>query len=95
MFIIFLKFSENKSQAPEFMQEHNSWLKQGFDDGIFVLAGSLQPKLGGCILAHNTTSDELMTRVNNDPFVVKNIVSTEILEVDPAKAVDQMQFLMN
>lgn len=45
MFIVILKFSDNKRQAGEFMEGHNGWIKRGFDDGVFLLAGSLQPGL--------------------------------------------------
>ena len=93
MFIVLLKFSQNKSQAGEFMDSHNAWLKQGFDDEIFILAGSLQPNQGGGIMAHNTTMEELQNRVNNDPFVANNVVQAEILEITPAKADDRLQFL--
>ena len=93
MFIVLLKFSQNKSQAGEFMDGHNAWLKQGFDDEIFILAGSLQPNQGGGIMAHNTTMEELQNRVNNDPFVANNVVQAEILEITPAKADDRLQFL--
>ena len=95
MFIVLLRFSENKSQAGEFMDGHNAWLKQGFDDEIFLLAGSLQPNQGGGILAHNTTLEELQDRVNNDPFVANDVVRAEILEITPAKADDRLQFLCN
>ena len=95
MFIVLLRFSENKSQAGEFMDGHNAWLKQGFDDEIFLLAGSLQPNQGGGIMAHNTTLEELQDRVNNDPFVANDVVRTEILEITPAKADDRLQFLCN
>ncbi len=27
------------------MLGHNGWIKRGFDDGVFLLAGSLQPGL--------------------------------------------------
>lgn len=37
------------------MDGHNQWIKHGFDDGIFLLAGGLQPGLGGGIVARNTT----------------------------------------
>jgi len=46
MFIVLLKFSDNKGQAGEFMEGHNEWIKRGFDDGVFLLVGSLQPGLG-------------------------------------------------
>lgn len=89
-----LKFSDNKSQAGELMDGHNLWVKSGFDDGVFLVAGSLQPNLGGSIIAHNTSLEELQGRINNDPFVVENVVSSEILEITPAKADERLSFLL-
>lgn len=93
MFIVLLRFSDNKGQAGEFMDGHNAWLKRGFDDGVFLLAGSLQPGLGGGIVAHNTSLPELQDRVDADPFVARNVVSAEILEISPAKTDERLQFL--
>lgn len=93
MFIVLLKFSDNKSQAGQFMDGHNEWLKRGFDDGVFLMAGSLQPALGGSVMAYNTSLQELQDRVNSDPFVAENVVSAEILEISPAKADERLQFL--
>jgi len=95
MFIILLKLSENKSKASEFMDGHNEWIKQGFEDGVFLLAGSLQPNLGGSVIAHNTSLSELQERVNKDPFVAENIVNTDILEIDPKKVDDRLSFLVS
>lgn len=93
MFIVLLKFSDNREQAGQYMDGHNEWLKRGFDDGVFILAGSLQPSLGGGIVVHNTTQEDLMSRVNEDPFVRENVVTAEILEISPAKADERLQFL--
>lgn len=95
MHIVLLKFSINKSQAGQFMEGHKAWLKLGFDDGVFLLAGTLEPGLGGGILAHNTSSADLQRRVNDDPFVAENVVKAEILELDPGKADERLQFLVN
>jgi len=95
MFTVLLKFSDNKSQASQFMDGHNEWLKSGFDDGVFVLAGSLQPSLGGGILAHNTSLSDLQSRVNDDPFVARNVVAAEILEITPAKTDERLAFLQS
>ena len=94
MFIIFLKFTGKKPNAGQFMESHNQWLKQGFDNGTFILAGSLQPNRGGAILAHNLSMNEIEAKVQADPFVVENIVDAEIFEVSPSKAIDQMKFLL-
>lgn len=94
MFIVLLKFSDSKSQAPEFMQGHKDWIKRGFDDGIFLMVGSLQPNSGGGILAHNTSLQDLQSRVNKDPFVVENIVTADILEISPNQADERLNFLL-
>lgn len=93
MFIVLLKFSDNKGQAGQFMDGHNEWLKRGFDDGVFLMAGSLQPSLGGSVMAYNTSLQDLQERVNSDPFVTEDVVSAEILEITPAKADERLQFL--
>ena len=49
MFVVLLKFSDNKSQASDLMEGHKERIKRGFDDGVFLLAGSLQPQLGNDI----------------------------------------------
>ncbi len=94
MFIILLRFSENKSKAGEFMEGHNEWIQRGFEDGIFLLVGSLQPSLGGSVIAYNTVLSELQDRVNNDPFVAENIVSAEILEIDAKRSDERLSFLV-
>ncbi|WP_421784044.1 YciI family protein [Kiloniella litopenaei] len=94
MFIVLLKFSAEKAKAGQFMDGHKAWIKQGFDDDVFLMVGSLKPGAGGVILAHNSSLKELDKRVKDDPFVVENIVSAEILEIDPAKADDRLSFLL-
>ena len=95
MFIVLLEFSSNKGRASQFMEGHKEWIKRGFDDGVFLLAGSLQPGLGGGIVAHNTSLPDLKSRVNNDPFVAENVVSAEILEIAPARADERLKFLLD
>jgi uncharacterized protein YciI len=95
MFIVLLKFSDNKDQAGQFMDGHNEWIKRGFDDSVFLMVGSLQPNLGGGIVAHNTTLSDLQSRVNNDPFVMENVVSAEIIEITPAKTDERLKFLLD
>ena len=94
MFIVLLKFSENKSKAEELMEGHKEWIGKGFADGVFLLVGSLQPNLGGSVVAHNTSLDELQNRVNEDPFVAENVVTAEILEITPSKADERLNFLV-
>lgn len=94
MFIVVLRFSENKSQAGAFMDGHNQWIRKGFEDGIFLMVGSLQPGLGGSVIAHDVSKQVLEDRVSEDPFVAENIVTAEILEIEPKKADERLSFLL-
>ncbi len=93
MYIITLKFSENKNLASEYMASHRDWIEEGFKEYNFLLVGSIKPSLGGVIIAHNTAKDTLETFVQKDPFVIQNVVTAEILEVSPARTADSLAFL--
>ena len=95
MFIIFLRFSDNKSKAGELMASQNEWIKRGFSENVFLLVGSIETNLGGSVIAHNTSLEELQQRVNNDPFVVENVVKAEIVEISPKMADERLNFLIS
>lgn len=95
MFIVLLRFSDNKDQASQHMDGHNAWLKRGFDDGVFLLAGKIEPGTGGAVVAQESSLSVLQARVNEDPFVVERVVLAEIIEVSPSRADDRLKFLVS
>ncbi|WP_431682784.1 YciI family protein [Kitasatospora sp. KL5] len=94
MFIVLLRFSANKAAAGQYMDGHQQWIKQGLDDGVFLLVGSIQPGLGGAVLAHGASKEALQERVNADPFVAHDVVGAEIIEIAPGMADDRLKFLL-
>jgi len=95
VYIVFLKFAENKASAPQFMEAHKNWIKQGLDENVFLLVGSIEPNAGGAILAHNSTEEEIHERINTDPFVKEGVVTAEITGVTPSKVAKNLEFLIN
>jgi len=93
MFIVFLKMTAAKDRAGAFVEGHRNWLKKGFADGVFLVAGSLEGGIGGCLLAHNEDRDTLARRVDEDPFVAEGIVTVEIIEYTPTMTSDRLAFL--
>jgi len=94
MFVVLLKFSGDRGRAGQFMEDHKAWIRRGFEDGVFLLVGSLQPALGGGIVAHNTSRAELQARIDDDPFVAEKLVNVEILEIAPSQADERLRFLL-
>jgi hypothetical protein len=63
------------------MKCHKEWIKYVFDDGVLLLADSLQTDPGDRIIAHTTLLADLQCRVNDDPFVAEHAVCVEIPEI--------------
>jgi uncharacterized protein YciI len=95
MFVVLLRFSTHKTQAPEHRAAHREWIRKGVDEGIFLLVGSIRAGQGGAILAAGLSSEALQARVNEDPFVVHDIVKAEIVDIDPNITSPELAFLAN
>jgi uncharacterized protein YciI len=93
MFVITLRFAQNRDQAAGHMAAHKAWIRQGMEEGVFLLVGSLQPNAGGAIVAHNTSLSALRDRVALDPFVVEGVVTAEVLEITPSMTDARLAFL--
>ncbi|SIT39292.1 conserved hypothetical protein [Paraburkholderia ribeironis] len=95
MYVVLLRFSANKTRAPEHMAAHREWIGKGIDEGVFLLVGSIRSGQGGAILVAGPTFEELQARVNNDPFVVHDIVKAEIVDIEPNISSPELAFLSN
>jgi uncharacterized protein YciI len=94
VFIVFLRFSANKHRAGELMAGHNQWIASGLADGVFLLVGSLQPRVGGALIAHDATRKALEERLQTDPFVAHDVVTVELFEISPAMSDPRLAFLV-
>ncbi|CAO3411553.1 YciI family protein [Azospirillum largimobile] len=93
MFVVTLRFSANRAEAARHMDGHNAWIRRGFEDGLFLLAGSLPGGAGGAVLAHGLSRDDLDARLREDPFVAEQVVEADILEIAPGRVDDRLAFL--
>ena len=95
MFVVLLRFSRNKTNAAQFMPGHKAWIQRGFEDGVFLLTGNLEPGTGGGILANDHSLADLQARVNDDPFVAEDVVRAEIIEITPGRTDERLTFLLS
>lgn len=93
MFVVLLRFGENKARAPDLMAGHNEWIKRGVDDKSFILVGSIKHGIGGAIFVNGLSLEEVKLRVSEDPFVAAKVVNAEILEIAPSVLDTRLEFL--
>lgn len=93
MFLVLLRFSDNKAAAANHMTGHKEWVQRGIDEGVFVLVGSIRPGMGGAVIATGIERDRIEQRVATDPFVLHNVVAAEIVEIEPNATDPRLAFL--
>lgn len=93
MYMVLLKFSDARSRARMLMSDHNAWISEGIEAGVFLLTGSLQAGGGGAILAHGESTQALEQRIARDPFVAAGVVAAEIVEISPSRLNKRLNFL--
>lgn len=93
MFVVLLRFSDNKSAAADHLAAHQDWVRRGATDGVFVLVGSIRPGLGGALIASGISREEIAQRVAEDPFVVHGVVAADIVEIEPNITDPRLSFL--
>jgi len=76
------------------MAGHGQWIQQGIDDGVFLVAGSLEHSQGGAILAASVDKAALLARVQQDPFVIHGVVVPEVQAVAPSRMAPGMAELL-
>ena len=85
MYIVFLRFAQNRAQAGQWMAEHNKWLADSFASGDFLIAGSLENAQGGVLIARDMDHSALLDRVRQDPFVLHGVVAAEVHGFKPSR----------
>ena len=86
MFIVLPQVFGQQRQGREVHGRHVDWIKRGYEDGVFLLTGSLQPAWAAGSWPTTLRVRSWRAWVEADPFVAENVVAAEILEIDPSKA---------
>lgn len=85
MFIVLLHYVQPLETVEKYLQEHRAYLDQQFALGNFLTSGPQVPRIGGVILAHNLTREELDTVLARDPFYRERVAQFQIIEFTPSK----------
>ncbi|MCG7392425.1 YciI family protein [Microvirga sp. ACRRW] len=94
MFIVILTYCKPLSEVDLHVDAHIDWLKQCYDRGVFLLSGRQVPRVGGFILAHGLSRDELDKILAQDPFNRAGVAEYDVKEVMPAMADERLAWLV-
>lgn len=94
MFVTTLTYIVELDQIEEALPDHVAWLNRQYVDGAAIVSGRQHPRVGGIILWRNQPREELEARVAEDPFVVRSLATTTIVEFVATKAAPGLESLI-
>lgn len=83
MFIVILNYIRPLEEVNEKREEHLSFIGNHIITGKFLTAGRQNPALGGVIVAHNITREELKDILVTDPYYTNKLAEHTIIEFIP------------
>lgn len=79
MFVVALTYKVPDDIVDFHRPGHMAWLKQAFDDGVFLASGRRVPAVGGVLLSRVDRAS-LDASLAKDPFYSNGVADFEIIE---------------
>ncbi len=86
MFIAILKYTRPLSEIDALLPAHREYLEQLFQQKKLLLAGRLNPRTGGVLIAKDMPREEFEEILRNDPF--HSVCTVEIISFIPTFSVE-------
>ncbi|MGM3162318.1 YciI family protein [Dickeya undicola] len=91
MYIINLTYNAPLDDVENLLERHVTWLKRGYEQGVFVASGRKNPRTGGVILAKSIEREALEDFLKQDPF--QAVANYEVIDFQPSMTVDPFSAL--
>lgn len=85
MFFALLTYKQSLEKVDEYLDEHKLYLDKNYTLGNFIFSGRRNPRIGGVILINQTSKDQVMKIIKEDPFYSNDIADYELIEFTPSK----------
>lgn len=80
MFLIDVQYEASLTEVDAALADHVAFLRQQYEQGIFLLSGRKVPRTGGVILARGVGRAELDSILESDPFKQRELARYTITE---------------
>lgn len=94
MFVTTLTYIVELDRIEGALPDHVAWLDRQYADGVMVISGRQQPRVGGVILWRNLSREDLEARVAEDPFVARSLATATVTEFVATKAAAGLESLI-
>ncbi|MRV72301.1 GTP cyclohydrolase [Duganella sp. FT92W] len=83
MFIISLTYLKPAEEIDALLAKHREYLREQYDNGMFLMSGRMVPRTGGVIIATADSKADIEAVIELDPFNEAGAASYTITEFVP------------
>ena len=88
MFIISLTYLKPADEIDKLLAAHREYLREQYDNGMFLMSGRMVPRTGGIIIATADSRADIEAVIELDPFKEAGAASYAITEFVPTMTAD-------
>lgn len=85
MFLIQITYTKPIEVIDQHLVAHRAFLEEGYQKDYFVVSGPRNPRTGGIIISQLKHRAQLESILAQDPFVLNEVASYDIIEFEPVK----------
>ena len=84
-FVVILRYIAPLETIDAFRQDHVAFLDRFYGAGVFLMSGAQVPRQGGVILARCESKEKLEEILEEDPFLIHDLATYEVIAFTPTK----------
>ncbi len=88
MFVIALTYLKPTEAIDALLAAHREFLREQYDNGVFLMSGRMVPRTGGIIIATADSRADIEAIIELDPFRQAGAASYTITEFVPTMTAD-------
>ncbi|WUR14998.1 YciI family protein [[Empedobacter] haloabium] len=88
MFVITLTYEKPTEEIDALLAAHRAFLREQYDNGVFLMSGRMVPRTGGIIIATADSRADIEAILELDPFQQAGAASYQITEFVPTMTAD-------
>ncbi|MCB1140839.1 MAG: GTP cyclohydrolase [Leptospiraceae bacterium] len=90
-YIILLKYMKPIEEIDRLLAEHRNYLDSGYQKGILLMSGPLEPREGGVLVAKSSGLEEIREFCHQDPFYLNGCTDYHFIEFHPVKHREELK----
>jgi uncharacterized protein YciI len=83
LYAVTLRWITSPERLEPWREGHKTWLVEGLQQGMVIVAGPLSDNSGGFILMQAQDEKQIEAYLQRDPFIINALVSVERVAVEP------------